>query len=146
MNKQQNTRWQQRFDNYQHALSELQTAVEMAHSRKLNKLEILGLIKFFGYTHELAWNTLKDFFTERGAVKMYGSRDTTRLAFKEGLIEQGEIWMNMIASRNLAYDAYQEEVAQKLYENIINQYYSEFKALELVLKNLGNKSLDSGSH
>ena len=92
MEKQQDSRWRQRFNNYLRALGQLQEAVSLADSRELNELKKQGLIKAFEFTHELAWNTLKDFLTERGAAKMYGSRDVTRLAFKEGLIEQGEIW------------------------------------------------------
>ena len=136
MEEQQDSRWKQRFDNYQRALGRLQEAVSLAGSRELSELEKQGLIKAFEFTHELAWNTLKDFLTERGAEKMYGSRDVTRLAFKEGLIVQGETWMSMIKSRNLTFHTYREEVAQEIYENIINRYFWEFKALELMLTEL----------
>ena len=70
MDKQQDSRWQQRFDNYLRALGRLQEAVSLADSRKLSELEKQGLIKTFEFTHELAWNTLKDFLTEWGAEKM----------------------------------------------------------------------------
>ena len=136
MEEQQDSRWKQRFDNYQRALGRLQEAVSLAGSRELSELEKQGLIKAFEFTHELAWNTLKDFLTERGAEKMYGSRDVTRLAFKEGLIVQGETWMSMIKSRNLTSHTYREEVAQEIYENIINRYFWEFKALALMLTGL----------
>ena len=136
MEEQQDSRWKQRFDNYQRALGRLQEAVSLAGSRELSELEKQGLIKAFEFTHELAWNTLKDFLTERGAEKMYGSRDVTRLAFKEGLVVQGETWMSMIKSRNLTSHTYREEVAQEIYENIINRYFWEFKALELMLTEL----------
>ncbi len=112
--------------------------MSLADSRELSELEKQGLIKAFEFTHELAWNTLKDFLTERGAEEMYGSRDVTRLAFKEGLIDRGETWMSMIKSRNLTSHTYREEVAQEIYENIINRYFSEFKALELMLKELAD--------
>lgn len=138
MEKQQDSRWKQRFDNYQRALDLLQEAVSLANHRVLSELEKLGLIKVFEFTHELACNTLKGFLTERRSEKIYGSRDVTRLAFKEGLIEQGEIWMSMIKSRNLTSRTYREEVAQEIYENIISQYFFEFKALEQMLKRLGD--------
>lgn len=138
MDKEQDICWKQQFDNYQRALSRLQAAVSLANHRVLSELEKLGLIKVFEFTHELACNTLKDFLTERGAEKIYGSRDVTRLAFKEGLIDQGEIWMSMVKSRSLTSHTYKEEVAQEIYENIINQYFSEFSALELMLKRLSD--------
>lgn len=139
MEKQQDSRWRQRFNNYLRALGLLQEAVSLADSRELNELEKQGLIKAFEFTHELAWNTLKDFLTEQGAEKMYGSRDVTRLAFKKGLIEQGETWMSMIKSRNLTSHTYRQEVAQEIYENIISRYFCELKALELILTGLDDE-------
>ena len=57
----QDIRWQQRFQNYQKALAQLQNAVTLARERPLSLLEKQGLIQAFEYTHELAWKTLKDF-------------------------------------------------------------------------------------
>ena len=99
----QDIRWIQRFNHFTKALSQLRDAVELAQKRPLSKLEAQGLIQAFEFTHELAWNTLKDFLEERGVQNLYGSRDATREAFKTGLIENGEAWMNMIQSRNLTF-------------------------------------------
>ena len=136
MTKPQDVRWIQRFDHFQRGLACLAETVQLAEQRTLSELEKLGLIKAFEFTHELAWNTLKDFLTEQGAEKMYGSRDTTRAAFREGLIDQGETWMNMIKSRNLTSHTYREEVAQEIYLNIINQYYQAFVELQTTLDQL----------
>ena len=87
--KHQNIRWTQRADSFRKAFSRLKEAVELARQRKLSDLEAQGLIQGFVYTHELAWNTLKDFLQAQD-FKLYGSRDTTRAAFKEGIIENGE--------------------------------------------------------
>ncbi|MBU0559286.1 MAG: nucleotidyltransferase substrate binding protein, partial [Bacteroidetes bacterium] len=54
-------RWMQRFSNYCKALNQLSDAVALAEKRELTELERKGLIQAFEYTHELAWNTLKDF-------------------------------------------------------------------------------------
>lgn len=57
----------------------------------------------FEYTHELAWKVLKDFLEYKHGIKiLYGSKDTTKQAFKYGLIKNSEIWMNMIKSRKCA--------------------------------------------
>ena len=93
-------RWQQRFSNYKKAVGKLTYAVKLAEERGLNELEQQGLIQAFEYTHELAWNTLKDFLELRGVKNIYGSKDTTREAFSLGLINDGEIWMDMVKSRN----------------------------------------------
>jgi nucleotidyltransferase substrate binding protein (TIGR01987 family) len=92
----QDIRWIQRLNHFNKAFSQLKEAVELARQRLLSKLEEQGLIQSFEYTHELAWNTLKDFFEGRGARNLYGSKDATREAFKRGLIENGEAWMDVI--------------------------------------------------
>ena len=71
-------RWIQRFDNFKRAFTRLADAAAQAKQRKLSELEEQGLIQAFEFTHELAWNTLKDFLEARGTVvKVYGSRDAT---------------------------------------------------------------------
>jgi len=54
-----------------------------------------GLIKSFEFTHELAWNVIKDFFFYQGNSSIMGSRDASREAFSKGLIDDGSTWMKM---------------------------------------------------
>ena len=132
-------RWKQRFDNFKKALNRLESAVSLARERKLSDLEEQGLIQAFEFTHELAWNTLKDFLIEKGDKEIYGSKDATRKAFKYNLIENGEVWMNMINSRNKTSHTYNEETASEIAEQIINEYYSEFEKLSEKLNHLLNE-------
>lgn len=55
-------RWQQRFSNFQLALSQLETFFEPP---ELNGREQQGLIKAFEYTFKLAWNSLRDLLSSR---------------------------------------------------------------------------------
>lgn len=108
----------------------------LAAQRELSKLEAQGLIQAFEYTHELAWNTLKDFLESRGAQKMYGSKDVSREALKADLIENGETWMAMINSRNRTTHAYDEATAAEIVAAVKNSYFAEFEALLAKLKRL----------
>ena len=129
-------RWLQRAGNFSKALAQLQEAVELAAVRSLSNLETQGLIQGFEYTHELAWNTLRDFLREQGVEDLYGSRDTTRAAFKAGLLKSGESWMAMIRSRNLTSHTYNEDTAQQIVSAIIDTYFAEFQALQAKLAQL----------
>ena len=71
-------RWQQRFTNYQKALLQLQDAVELSNQRALSSLEKQGVIQAFEFSHELAWNILKDFLQAQGNQNIRGSKDATR--------------------------------------------------------------------
>lgn len=85
----QDIRWIQRFTHFVKTLQQLREAVTLAQQRPLSKLEEQGMIQAFEFTHELAWKTLKDFLESRGVQNLYGSKDSTREAFKAGLIENG---------------------------------------------------------
>ena len=132
----QDIRWIQRANNFDKAFSQLKDAVELARRHQLSKLEALGLIQRFKYTHELGWNTLKDFLEEHGTLNLYGSRDTTRAAFRADLIENAEIWMAMIQSRNLTLHTYNESTAAQIVEAILDVYYAEFQAIQAKLQRL----------
>jgi nucleotidyltransferase substrate binding protein (TIGR01987 family) len=127
----QDIRWIQRFNNFEKALSQLTKFIEKG---KLNELERQGLIQAFEYTFELAWNTLKDYFEEQGEQNIFGSRDAFRLAFKRGLIEDGETWMKMIASRIATSHTYNEDVAAQIASDTQNLYFGEFVKLYEKLK------------
>ena len=134
-------RWLQRFSNFEKAFSQLTSAVDLAAERDLSDLEKQGLIQAFEYTHELAWNTLKDFLEYRGVQKMYGSRDASREAFNAGLIKDGEAWMEMIRSRNQTTHTYDEATVAQIVSSVIESYYVEFEALQATLTELKEEEL-----
>jgi nucleotidyltransferase substrate binding protein (TIGR01987 family) len=124
--KQEDIRWQQRFQNYLKAFALLEEAVKTFHKKGLNDLETQGLIQRFEFTHELAWNVLKDYFEYQGNTSITGSRDATREAFNKGLIENGGEWMEMIKSRNQSSHTYNAAIAEELKDKIIHSYYQLF--------------------
>jgi nucleotidyltransferase substrate binding protein (TIGR01987 family) len=123
-------RWKQRFDNYKRALHQLTLAVQLMEQRPLSDLEQQGLIQGFEFTHELAWNVLKDYLELEGIQGLIGSRSTVREAFKRGLINDGEAWMDMIEKRNLSSHTYNHDVAVSLASVIHESYYPAFLALQ----------------
>jgi nucleotidyltransferase substrate binding protein (TIGR01987 family) len=120
-------RWKQRLQNYQKALGQLQDAVALSRQRALSELEAQGLIQAFEFTHELAWNVMKDYFEYQGNSAITGSRDATREAFKHGLIADGELWMGMIKSRNQSSHTYQEAMAREIVR-AVTEVYAELLA------------------
>ncbi len=127
---QEDIRWKQRFQNYLKAFALLEDAVLLSQQKTLNDLEEQGLIQRFEFTHELAWNTLKDFLVYQGNTWITGSRDTVREAFNKGLIEDGDGWMEMIRSRNMSSHTYDESVANEIVVQIVKRYYPLFDALK----------------
>ena len=133
----QDIRWIQRCNHFNKALSQLRKFIEKGD---LNEFEEQGLIQAFEYTYELAWNTIKDYFEEQGEVNINGSRDAFRLAFRRGLIENGETWMDMITNRTLTSHTYNEEVAKQIAMTIVNEYFSEFVLLQAKMESLRERT------
>ncbi|MBK6999456.1 MAG: nucleotidyltransferase substrate binding protein [Rhodoferax sp.] len=123
-------RWKQRFDNFQRALHQMTLAIQLMEERNLSDLEKQGLIQGFEFTHELAWNVLKDYLEMEGIQGLVGSRSTVREAFKRGLVSDGEAWIDMIQKRNLSSHTYNKEVADTLALAIHEQYYPAFLELQ----------------
>lgn len=123
----QDIRWQQRFANYQRALAQLTRFLDRD---ELNELEEQGLIQSFEYTHELAWKVLQDFLKYQGDPDIMGSRDASRKAFERGLLgEDGQVWLDMIESRNMTSHTYNEETARAIVTAITDRYFDAFCAL-----------------
>ncbi len=131
-----NIRWIQRFSHFDKALIQLEEAVVLQTERDLSNLEAQGLIQAFEFTHELAWNVMKDFFEYQGNTEIRGSRDATREAFQYGLIENGNVWMEMIRSRNQSSHTYNQDTAQDILEKVCEQYFSLFLAFREKMQTL----------
>ncbi|KJV05395.1 nucleotidyltransferase substrate binding protein [Methylocucumis oryzae] len=129
----QDLRWKQRFANYQKALAQLTKFIDKG---ELNELEEQGLIQAFEYTHELAWNVLRDYLLEKGHQNIHGSKDATRAAFKLDLLKDGDSWMDMIRDRNRTSHTYNQETADAIANNIKQRFFSLFVALRDTLRDL----------
>ncbi|MBI9082570.1 MAG: nucleotidyltransferase substrate binding protein [Desulfobacterales bacterium] len=123
-------RWKQRFDNYTRAFQTLRRAVDLSEQRELSELEQQGLIQGFEFTHELAWNVLKDYLEEQGFVGIIGSKNATREAFKNDLIGHGESWMDMIKARNMTSHTYNTDLAADIVNDILTRFYPAFADME----------------
>lgn len=130
-------RWEQRFCNFTKAQRKLEDAVNYIHENFLlddkgkfdsvvNDLIKQGLIQSFEFTHELAWNVIRDYAAYQGNSEIRGSRDAVREGFSMGLIEKGDVWMEMIKSRNETSHTYEEQTASSIFNKIIFQYFPLF--------------------
>jgi nucleotidyltransferase substrate binding protein (TIGR01987 family) len=123
---QEDVRWKQRFSNLRKAFAQLEVAVDQT---EYSDLERQGLIKAFEFTFELSWKTLQDLLDEKGYKDIKGPNPVIQQALTDGYIGNGEEWMKMLESRNLASHTYDESTAKEIEEKIISEYYGLFKSL-----------------
>ena len=118
-------RWKQRFENFEKTYKLLEKYSEQAIT---NELEKAGIIQFFEMAFELAWKVLKDYLENEGYM-VKSPRETIKQAFQIGLIDNGHIWIDALADRNLTTHTYDEELASKMATEIISVYLPELKKM-----------------
>ncbi len=91
-------------------------------------------IKRFELSYELMWKNLKRILEIEG-FNPKSPRETFEFAYKNDIIENEDIWLNMLMDRNIAVHVYDEEEVDKIYKNIVEKYYLEMqKCFNVLLK------------
>lgn len=112
-------RLEERRKDFENAFKRLEEAL------KENETEIAidGTLHRFEFTFELAWKTMKDYLEYHGIIENTGSpREIIKAAFKQGLIQEGEDWIQMMLSRNSLSHLYDEKTSRQIYDLIKNKY------------------------
>ena len=133
-------RWIQRLENFSKALEKLNEAAQIMekklhYSVEVNDLLKEGLIQRFEYTHELAWNVMKDYAEYQGSTDIRGFRDAIRWALHNGLAND-KAWMKSIEDRNLASHDYDSMTADSIFIKVIETYLPLFNQFEQTMKEI----------
>lgn len=123
-------RWKQRFENYQKALFLLSDALKEG-ADKLSLLEKEGTLQRFEFTFELAWKVMKDYLEEGGVViSPLTPKNVIKQAFISRIIENGQVWIDMLLSRNLMSHTYDSIKFEVIAKDVEIKYLVELKNLE----------------
>ena len=126
-------RFIQRKTEFSNAYERLQEALD----EKESEIVIDGALHRFEFTFELAWKSLKDYLEYMGLTEKTGSpREIIQQAFKQGIIEDGEGWINMMLSRNMLSHLYDEKASRDIFIKIKDEYIKLFSKLNEKYKNL----------
>ena len=131
MNNLKDIRWKQRFENFEKAFNQLTEAVEKID--ELSVLEKEGLIQRYEYTFELSWKTLKDYIESKGLTEKF-PRDVIKKSFQYDLIDDGEVWMDMLEKRNLMAHTYDEAIFAQTLDLVTSSYYQQIQITYKELK------------
>jgi len=113
---------------FEKALNKLKDILNKEESEEIRD----ATIKRFEFTFELCWKSLQEFFKEKGII-CRSPKDCFKQAFSYGLIENEDIWINIIQDRNLTTHTYQEEIAKEIYLKI-KEYVCHFEKLLINMK------------
>ena len=126
----------QRFEHFEKALKLLSEA--LVEPQKLSDLEKEGAIQRFEYTVELAWKTLKDYLEASGvALEQKTPKHVIKQAFAANLIADGQLWIDMLETRNSMSHTYDDAAVEVAIPAIASRY---LPALEELYRFLRTKS------
>jgi nucleotidyltransferase substrate binding protein (TIGR01987 family) len=93
-------RWHQRLESLQRALAQLRAALKALAADPANEVIGIAVIKAYEFSFELSWKTLKDLLNH-GGIDVLMPREVLRQAFANGLLQDGQLWIDMLEQRNL---------------------------------------------
>ena len=125
MNNLKEIRWKQRFENFDKSYKLLK---KYSNKPITAELERAGIIQFFEMTFELAWKVLKDYLESEGYT-VKSPRETVKQAFQIGVIDNGHVWIDALSNRNLTTHTYDEELANKMTNEILSAYIPELEKM-----------------
>jgi nucleotidyltransferase substrate binding protein (TIGR01987 family) len=112
-------RWLQRMEHMERAYAQLSSACER---QSYSDLELAGLVQTFQFTFDLAWKTLRDLLIYEG-YEANSPREALQRAFAAGILQQIDMWLQALASRNHLTHTYNRKTAAEAQRLIQTVYW-----------------------
>ena len=129
-----NIRWNEKINDFGKALLRLNEAIDESKNNQLSSTLKDGVIQRFEFCYEICWKLMKYYLENEGIQEAKSPKSTFREAFKIGIIEDGEEWIDMLNDRNLTSHVYDENVAIDIYEKILSKYFKRMNDMYILLK------------
>lgn len=94
-------------------------------------------IQRFEFTFDLCWKTVKSFLEETHGVICASPKKCFREAYKQGLIDYDDFWIELTNLRNQTSHMYKEELADEIF-GILPKTLGYFKKILEAVKNENN--------
>jgi nucleotidyltransferase substrate binding protein (TIGR01987 family) len=85
-----------------------------------------GVIQRFEFTFELLWKSLKVFLEYEG-IECRTPRECLKSAFRIGIIEDEQVFLDMLEDRNKTSHIYDKEESEKIFRRIKNDYLPQIE-------------------
>ncbi len=106
-----------KIERFYDARQRLKEAVD----RAVDDLDKDGVIQRFEFVVELLWKSLKAVLAYEG-IECYAPRGCIKEAFKAGIIDEDDIFLDMLEDRNRSSHMYDETMSEELFLRIKKVY------------------------
>ena len=118
------SRLEERIENFNRAFEIFNNAVKAYNQEKENILMHMALVHAYEVCFELSWKVLKDYLAENG-LPVYLPKEVIKEAFNKNVIENGQIWIDMLDARNAASHEYKMDKINLILDKISTTFYNE---------------------
>ena len=123
-------------ENYHRALIRLQAALEKGAD--IDDMYLDATIQRFEFCFELAWKLMKVVLEYEG-VEENSPRSCIREGWKQGLISNAELWLEMMEKRKLSSHTYDENAVREVYYEVKERYIDLLKSFDQTMNDRLNR-------
>ena len=122
-----------KYENFVAAFENLKDIYD--YSEPYGNVELTGLVGLFEVCFEQSWKAMKEILEANGFSEgRTGSpKQILKTAYSAGMIEDEDMWLDALVSRNNVAHAYNKDIALEIVRNTKDTY---FKLFETLVKNL----------
>ncbi len=119
-----------KYENFKAALKNLKDIY--SYHEPYGNVEITGMVGLYEICFEQAWKAMKEILENFGYAEDATGlpRMVLKTAYGAGMIENEEVWLDALVSRNNVAHAYNEAIAMDIINRTKNEYYNMFVKLD----------------
>ena len=123
-----------KYDNFKSAIKNLSDIYDC--EEPYSNIEIAGMVGLYEICFEQAWKAMKEILENQGYSEgATGSPKTIlKTAYKAGMIDNEELWLDALFSRNNVAHAYNAVIAMDIINRTKTQYYEMFLKLSKIIE------------
>lgn len=123
-----------KYENFLNAFENLRDIYD--YEPPYGNVEMTGLVGLFEVCFEQSWKAMKELLENSGISesKTGSPKMILKAAYQAGMIEDEDVWLDALVSRNNVAHSYNKEIAMDIITNTKEHYYKMFEKLKETLK------------
>ena len=123
-----------KYENFCNAFHNLKDIYD--YEEPFGNVELTGLVGLFEVCFEQSWKAMKEVLENNGydSAQTGSPRHIIKTAYQAGMIDDEEIWLLALRSRNNVAHAYNKDIALDIIYAAKDNYYDMFRKLKIRLE------------